>query len=106
MTPTYEAGFDEKVAEINDIYQQAPEMAKQGVRTESLDEMTGIQALERKHPGLAMSAGKVEMREFEYIRHGTLSFTCNFDVAQGGVVACTASKTRTEKDFVGISKTA
>ncbi len=61
--------------------------------------MTGVQALERKHPGLPMSAGKAEMREFEYIRHGTLSFTCNFDVAHGMLVACTACKTRNEKDF-------
>jgi putative transposase len=88
------------VADINDVYKQAPERAKHGQRTESLDEMTGVQALERKHPGLPMCAGKVEMREFEYIRHGTLSFTCNFDVAQGELTACTASKTRNEKDFV------
>jgi hypothetical protein len=100
LTPAYEDGFDEKVAEINTIYQQAPERAKQGQRTESLDEMTGIQALERKHPGLPIAAGKVEMREFEYIRHGTLSFTCNFDVARGVLVACTANKTRNEQDFV------
>jgi len=99
LTPGYEAGFDEKVADINDLYKQAPERAKQGKRTESLDEMTGVQALERKHPGLPMSAGKAEMREFEYIRHGTLSFTCNFDVARGMLVACTARKTRNEKDF-------
>ena len=46
-----------------------------------------------------MSAGKAEMCEFEYIRHGTLSFTCNFDVAYGMLVACTACKTRNEKDF-------
>lgn len=100
MTPAYEDGFDQKVAEINAVYESAAERAKQGQRTESLDEMTGIQALERKHPGLPMSAGKVEMREFEYIRHGTLSFTCNFDVAQGVLAACTVSKTRNEKDFV------
>jgi transposase len=100
LIPAYEDGFDQKVAEINHVYQQAPEMAKQGQRTESLDEMTGIQALERKHPGLPMSARKVEMREFEYIRHGTLSFICNFDVAYGTLVACTASKTRNEQDFV------
>ena len=30
-----------------------------------------VQALERKHPGLPMAPGKVERREFEYIRHGT-----------------------------------
>ena len=100
LTPAYEDGFDDKVADINDVYKQAPERAKHGQRTESLDEMTGVQALERKHPGLPMSAGKVEMREFEYIRHGTLSFTCNFDVVQGELTACTASKTRNEKDFV------
>jgi putative transposase len=88
------------VAEINAVYQQAPERAKQGQRTESLDEMTGVQALERIHPGLPLSAGKVERREFEYIRHGTLSFTCNFDVAHGVLVACTANQTRNEKDFV------
>ena len=47
-----------------------------------------------------MSTGKVLRREFEYKRHGTLSFTCNFDVARGGLVACNASQTCNEKDFV------
>lgn len=100
MTPEYEEGFDGKVTDINDVYKQAIERAKLGQRTESLDEMTGVQALERKHPNLPMRSSKVERREFEYIRHGTLSFICNFDVATGKLAACTASKTRTEKDFV------
>jgi transposase len=100
LTPAYEEGFDEKVAAINEVYKQAPERAKQGQHTESLDEMTGVQALERKHPDLPMCAGKVERREFEYIRHGTLSLTCNFDVANGKLVACTASQTRNEQDFL------
>jgi transposase len=100
LTPAYEEGFDSKVSNINEVYKQASERAKQGQRTESLDEMTGVQALERKHPGLPMCPGKVERREFEYLRHGTLSFICNFDVARGVLVACTASKTRNEKDFV------
>lgn len=101
LTPGYEADFDEKVADINSAYKQAPERAKQGQHTESLDEMTGVQALERKHPDLPMRPGKVERREFEYIRHGTLSFICNFDVVSGELVACTASRTRNEKDFAG-----
>jgi hypothetical protein len=100
LRPAYEEGFDEKVADINEVYRQAPARAKQGGRTESLDEMTGVQALERKHPDLPMCPGKVERREFEYIRHGTLSFICNFEVARGELVACTASQTRNEKDFV------
>jgi len=59
-----------------------------------------VQALERKHPDLPILPGKVLRREFEYKRHGTLSFTCNFDVAHGELAACTASKTRNEKDFL------
>jgi len=100
LTPAYEADFDEKIADINDAYQQAPERAKQGEHLESVDEMTGVQALERKHPGLPMRPGKVQRIEFEYKRHGTLSFTCNFDVVVGELVACTARKTRNEKDFM------
>jgi hypothetical protein len=42
-----------------------------GERSISLDEMTGIQELERKNPDLAMRPGKIQRREFEYIRHGT-----------------------------------
>jgi hypothetical protein len=34
------------------VDEQAPERAKQGERTVSTDELTGVQALERKHPGL------------------------------------------------------
>ena len=33
--------------------------------------MTGIQALERLHPGLPMLPAQVERQEFEYERHGT-----------------------------------
>ena len=100
LTPAYEADFDEKVSAINEVYQQAPELAKQGQRFECIDEMTGVQALERKHPDLPMSPGKVARREFEYIRHGTLTFILNFDVATGQLIACTAKSTRTEQDFL------
>jgi len=62
--------------------------------------MTGVQALERKHPGLPMAPGKVERREFEYIRHGTLSFLLNFDVVTGQVIAPSCGPTRTEEDFL------
>jgi transposase len=61
--------------------------------------LTGVQALERKHPGLPMAPGKVERREFEYIRHGTQSLIINFDVATGRVDAASCGATRTEKDF-------
>jgi len=100
LTPAYEADFDAKVSDINKLYKQAPELAKQGQRFESVDEMTGVQALERKHPDLPMSPGKVERREFEYIRHGTLAFMFNFDIVTGKLAACTAKQTRNEQDFL------
>ncbi len=47
--------------------------------------MTGIQALERKAPGLPLAPGKVQRREFEYIRHGTQALTVNLDVVTAHV---------------------
>jgi len=62
--------------------------------------MTGVQALERKHPGLPMVSGKVQRIEFEYIRHGTVTFILSRDVADGQVVAPSYGPTRTEADFL------
>jgi hypothetical protein len=59
-----------------------------------------VQALERKEPGLPMRPGKVERREYEYIRHGTLSFMVNFEVATGDIGIVSAGSTRTEEDYV------
>jgi hypothetical protein len=81
------------------LYRQAPVLAAQGERTLSTDELSGVQALERKHPGLPLLPGKVERRAFEYIRHGTLTFMSNFDVATGQVVTPSSGPTRTEADF-------
>src|SRR5438045_194046 len=62
--------------------------------------MTGVQALERSALGLPLRPGKVERREYEYIRHGTLSFMINFDVVNGEVVCPSCGPTRTEADFL------
>jgi hypothetical protein len=47
------------------VYREAPALAAQGDRIVTTDELTGVQALERKHPGLPLAPGKVERREFE-----------------------------------------
>ena len=62
--------------------------------------MTGVQALERKHPGLPLAPGKVERREFEYVRHGTRSFILSRDVVTGKLVAPSGGPTRTEADLL------
>ncbi len=69
----------------------------------STDELTGVQALERKHPGLPLAPGKVERREFEYVRHGTRSFILSRDVVTGHLLAPVCGPTRTE-DLSGIQE--
>jgi putative transposase len=80
------------------VYVQAAERAKRGERTVSMDELTGVQALERKHPDLPMQPGHVRRREFEYMRHGTLSWFINFDVVTGQVIEPSWGPRRTEED--------
>ncbi|MEM8675374.1 MAG: transposase [Cyanobacteria bacterium P01_G01_bin.67] len=90
----------------------------------SSDEMTGIQALERKSADKLMKPGQLVKREFEYIRHGTQhsrvplprtrswvnacrrrgvarqSLIASFDVSSGKIIHESIGQTRTELDFV------
>ena len=93
-----DAQRDEKIVEGCEVYAHASERAKQRERTISMDELTGVQALERKHPDLPMQPGHVLGREFEYMRHGTLSWFINFDVVSGQVIEPSWGPTRTEED--------
>lgn len=61
--------------------------------------MTGIQALERKASDLPMQPGKIQRREFEYIRHGTQTLIASFDVVSGEVIHPSVGDTRTETDY-------
>ncbi len=75
-------------------------MAERGIHLVSTDEKTGIQALERKYPDIPMGPGRVQSREHEYIRHGTLCLTANLEIWCGWIIAPTLGPTRTEADFV------
>jgi hypothetical protein len=92
--------FDKEVKTVCDVYAEAPDLYKKGTHTVSTDEKTGIQALERKHPTRPMISGRVELREFEYIRHGTQTLIANFEVATGRIITPSIGPTRTEEDFV------
>lgn len=81
-------------------YQRAMELYSQGVYIVSTDEKTGIQALERQYPKQPMKPGKVEKREFQYIRHGTQCLIANFMVATGKVICPTVQDRRSEEDFL------
>ena len=92
--------FAQQVAEVCGLYEQAGRLAEQGVHLVSTDEKTGIQALERLHPDLPMGPGRVQRREYEYKRHGTLCLTANLEVWSGWIIAPTLGPTRTEADFL------
>ena len=53
----------------------------------SIDEMTGIQALERIAADLPMSPGKPVAREFEYKRNGTQTLIAAMNIALGKITA-------------------
>ncbi len=89
---------DEKIRDGCEVYACAAERAKGGERSISMDELTGVQALERKHPDVPMRPAHVLRREFEYIRHGTLSWFINFDVVTGRIIEPSWGATRNEED--------
>jgi transposase len=88
------------VNDICGIYLKATAVDAEGERVVCLDEMTGIQALERKAPDLPMRPGRIRRREFEYIRHGTQSLIASFDVPSGQVIEASVGQTRTEADYL------
>ena len=88
------------MTEVTTLYLEAPALRDAGERVLSTDEMSGLQALERKHPPIPMGPGRVERREFEYIRRGTVTLSAHFDVAQGTIVIPSFGPTRTEDDLL------
>jgi transposase len=94
------ARFVEQVKTVCETYRAAPQRERiAGTHTVCVDEMTGIQALERIAPSKAMIAGKCQLIEFEYARHGTLCLIGNFVVTTGELIRPTIGATRTEIDF-------
>lgn len=91
--------FVAQVQAVCDLYAAAPALHDQGGHVVSVDEMTGIQALERAAPTLPLRPGAVERREFEYVRHGTQTLIGSFEVATGKVLPPMIGPTRTEADF-------
>lgn len=66
----------------------------------SVDEKTAIPAHARKHPTVGAGPGRIERREFEYVRHGTACLMAALDVATGEVLASDAPRNSAEH-FIG-----
>jgi len=87
--------FREKVNDICDLYRKAP---KGGVVL-SIDEKTGMQAIERKHLDRPPRSGRPRRQEFEYVRHGTQALIAALDVHSGRTLAV-CGDTRTQADLL------
>lgn len=86
--------FREKVTEIVELYLNP----RPGETVLCIDEKTGMQALERKHPDRPAQPGQPGRREFEYIRHGAQALLAAFDVRRGDVIT-RCGPTRTAADL-------
>ena len=92
--------FQKQVETVCNTYRMAPVLEQTAnTHTICVDEMTGIQALERIAPTQPMTGRRPARIEFEYTRHGTLTLIGNFQVTTGELIAPTIGPTRTEADF-------
>lgn len=93
--------FAQQVQNVCYAYLEAPDLYHlENTYTVSMDEMPGLQALERIEKTIPMEPGKPARIEYEYRRHGTLCLIGNWDVVRGQMIAPTIGQTRTEEDLV------
>lgn len=92
--------FQSQVETVCQTYLQAFELYYRfGTHTVSVDEMTGLQANERRAKTKPSRPGQIAKEEFQYTRHGTVCVTANWDVVIGQMIATTISETRNNDDF-------
>jgi hypothetical protein len=88
-----------RVALICRLISQALEGAGPKLHLVSVDEKTGIQALERVEQRGPLSRGAPRRVEVEYTRHGTTTLMAANNVADGQLMHHHLNPTRTEADF-------
>lgn len=76
--------FEEKATSVLWYYERARTLAREGILVMCLDEKPGIQALGRVHPDIPPKPGShPRLREFEYIRYGTVNLLAGLEVVTG-----------------------
>lgn len=92
--------FQRQVEWVCQTYLNAPQRYHRfGTHTVCVDEMTGLQANERRAETKLPRPGQTAKEEFQYTRHGTVCVTANWHVVQGRILAPTISETRNNQDF-------
>jgi transposase len=88
LTRPADPEFFAKAADVYALYRSCPPNAV----ALSIDEKTGITARSRKHPDRPGGPGRRARREFEYVRHGTVSIIAALDVHTGQVLTETIAR--------------
>jgi len=92
--------FQTQVEVVCQAWREAPDLYFQAnTHTISVNEMPGLQALERIAETIPMQPGQPKRIEYEYKRHGTLCLIGNWHVVEGQMISPTIKPTRTESDF-------
>ncbi|MCA1733539.1 MAG: IS630 family transposase [Acidobacteria bacterium] len=82
--------FAEKLHDIVGLYLNPPERAI----VLSVDEKSGIQALDRTQPGLPLKKGRCGTMTHDYKRHGTTTLFAALNVADGKVISSCKPRNR------------
>lgn len=106
-----DAQFERKMAEVLMVYRDvnmdrteaAHDARPAPVYTVSVDEKPGVQALGTTAPDLPPVPGKHPGigRDYEYVRHGTLSILAALDLHTGEIIANVESRHRS-REFIGL----
>jgi transposase len=90
--------FASKAARVLDLYARLWDGVPLGPDDYviSADEKSQLQAVARRHPGLAVGPGRSRRVEFEYKRGGTLAYMGAYDVHQAHLIGTVAPKTGIE----------
>ena len=83
---------------------QAIKQKNAGSHLLSIDEKTGVQALERIAKGQPVKVGQLRRIEHEYKRHGTTCLMAAQDIGSGKLFHHHLHPTRTEEDFLDFIK--
>jgi len=92
--------FSKQVRSVCDAYLLAPyRYHRHGIHTVSVDEMTSLQANQRRAETKLPQPGVAGKTECQYTRHGTVCLTGNWHVTLGKMLASTINITRNNRDF-------
>ena len=92
--------FAQQVEVVCQTYLNAPRLYHQfNTHTVCVDEMTSLQANERRAETKLPLPGQIAKEEFQYTRHGTVCVTGNWHVVKGQMLSSTIEETRNNEDF-------